>query len=292
MRTGCWEGGNWLAKFILWLVRSWPFPRGKSGVGRVLTRIWFGGWLPVRNEGNARLAIDVTDYIGQQICQNGYFEPLSLALAKEIMKDGGWFVDVGCNFGLYTCSVGVLENVRVVAIDPSPRALSQLERNLKLNPQTCCICVHVALAAAAGLVDFSVPGEQNLGTGRISTINTSHGKQRSMVAAFPASTVLSSAACGPVRLLKIDAEGSESLVFRGWDWAGEHRPQHIICEYLNHGTFSNGCDATFEFLKSKGYQPHTLTGVPWEPSQHLPEDNLWWKLYQEGKKGGDLGQPD
>lgn len=277
MQAGVWKGDNWIARFVLGLVRSWPLPRGKSAVGRVLTRLWFGGWLPVRNEAGARLAVDVTDYIGQNICQNGSFEPLSLALAQDLMKDGGWFVDVGCNFGLYACSVGVLKNTRVVAIDPSPRALSQLERNLKLNPQINCIRVHAALSSETSLVEFSVPGEQNLGTGRISVTAAGSEKPRSMVAAFPASMVLQSAGCGPVRLLKIDAEGSESMVLKGWDWGGEHRPQHIICEYLDHGTAPGGTEATFQFLKSKGYRPHTLAGIPWEPSQDLPEDNLWWK---------------
>ncbi len=273
-----WTGDNWAASFILWLVRSWPFPRGKSAVGRILTRLGFGGWLPVRARGGARLEVDVTDYIGQQICQIGAFEPLSLSLAQRIMAEGGWFVDVGCNFGLYTCSVGVLKNTRVVAVDPSPRALSQLERNLRLNPQiSCCIRVHAALSSETSLVDFSVPGDQNLGTGRISVAVADNEKSKSMVAAFPASIVLPSARCGPVRLLKIDAEGSESMVLKGWDWEGEHRPQHIICEYLDHDATPGGTEATFQFLKSKGYRPHTLTGIPWEPFQDLPEDNLWWK---------------
>lgn len=265
-----------VAKTILFLSRKWPFPRGKSAVGRILTRLWFGGWLPVTHDNGARLTIDVTDYIGQQICQVGAFEPLSLSLAEEIMKDGGWFVDVGCNFGLYSCTVGALKGVKVVAIDPSPRALSQLDSNLKLNPQVACVRVHTALAAETSLVEFSVPGDQNLGTGRIS--GTSQGaKFGSIVAAFPAAEVLSLVGCGPVRLLKIDAEGSELLVLNGWNWEGAHCPQHIICECMEHGVELGGSDAIFQFLTSKGYRPYTLTGVPWEPLQELPEDNLWWR---------------
>lgn len=229
----------------------------------------------MRRHNGAKVAVDVGDYIGQRICQNGAFEPLSLALAEQIMSDGGWFLDVGCNFGLYSFSVGALRGVKIIAVDPSPSALAQFNENQALNPGTYCVSVNAALSDTVGLVEFKVPSAQNLGTGQISAARKDCDESRTVVAAFPVAQILNLLSNPPIHLLKIDAEGSEMQVLLGWDWEAQ-RPLNILCEYLGHG-IAGKPHALIEFLQTRGYSPYTVTGAPWTGGLELPEDNLWWK---------------
>lgn len=267
-----WRGDGVGAQALLALVRNWPLSRGKSGLLRIITRWFFRGLLPLRHCHAGRLRVDVTDYIGQQLAQVGDFEPLSLALACQLMKGGGWFVDAGCNMGLYTCVVGSLPGVRTLAIDPSPLALAQLERNLALNPAVDCIRVYTALSNESGFVQFEIPGPQNLGTGRVQATN---GSGKILAYGLPATQILPEANCGPVRLLKIDIESGELAALHGWDWTASGRPRHILCEHLKDET--RYALQLQEFLRSKNYQPYTVKGEPWDGCQPLPENNLWWQ---------------
>jgi len=52
------------------------------------------------------------------------------------MRGGGLFVDIECNFGLYTVALGLLPGVRCIAIDGSFVALAEILMNLKLNPMS------------------------------------------------------------------------------------------------------------------------------------------------------------
>ena len=267
-----WIGDGLGAQALLAMVRNWPLPWGQSGLLRIITRWCFQGLLPLRHWHEGRLRVDVTDYIGQQLAQVGAFEPLSLALACQLMKGGGWFVDAGCNMGLYTCVVGSLPGVRTLAIDPSPRALAQLEQNLVLNPAVDCIRVYTALSNDSGFVQFEIPGPQNLGTGRVHTTN---GSGRILAYGLPATQILPEANCGPVRLLKIDIESGELAALNGWDWTASCRPRHILCEHLKDDP--PYAQQLQDFLISKNYQPFTVAGEPWDGSQRLPENNLWWQ---------------
>ena len=269
-----WLGDGLGAQILIAMARNWPLPRGQSGLLRIVTRWCFQGLLPLRHCHGGRLRVDVTDYIGQQLAQVGAFEPLSLALACQLMKEGGWFVDAGCNMGLYTCVVGSLPGVRTLAVDPSPLALAQLEGNLTLNPAVDCTRVYAALSHKSGFVQFEIPGHQNLGTGRV---QTTHGSGKILAYGLPATKILPEANCGPVRLLKIDIESGELAALQGWDWTEAGRPRHILCEHLESGEFREHASQLQNFLRSKSYQPYTVLGEPWEEGQLLPENNLWWR---------------
>jgi FkbM family methyltransferase len=271
-----WFGGDWKAQIILALVRHWPLPRGKSGLLRILTRWCFHGWLPLKHVHGARLQVDVTDLIGQALAQVGHFEPLSLALACQLMQGGGRFVDVGCNFGIYTCVVGSIPGVYTLAVDPSPRVLAQFERNLALNPTVECTRVYGALSNTAGFVGFDIPGHQNLGLGHVQEINPQSGGGSILVYAFPAVDMLRAVNCQSVTLLKIDIESGELAAMHGWDWTEKGRPKHILCEHLTTTDAKSHSMALWDFLHSKNYRPFRVDGLPWDSCTPLPEHNLWW----------------
>lgn len=273
-----WFGWGLRAQMIVTLTRWWPFHRGKSGVLRILTRWCYQGRLPLRHLQGARLQVDVTEYIGQILAQTGAFEPKTLALACTLMKDGGWFVDAGCNFGIYTCVLGTIPGCRVLAVDPSPKALAQLELNLALNPAVDCIRMYAALTTTAQIVQLEVPS-LNLGSTNTKTLDSLGADPKILCCGLPASQVLETAHCTPVQLLKIDIERGELSALRGWDWSEMGRPRNILCEHLDAELEDVEGQMLIDFLMSKNYQPFTVDGRPWNHSQPLPESNLWWRGY-------------
>jgi hypothetical protein len=80
-----------------------------------------------------------------------------------------------------------------------------------------------------------------------------------------------------VRLMKIDVEGYEIEVLRGFDFMASYAPENIILEYSDRVGHKNDLNACYRLLSNSGYKAFTVTGEPWLPSSSLPEENLWWQ---------------
>ncbi len=268
-----WYGDTLPTKLLLAYCRLLPYFRGKGTLFQWIASFVFHGELHVRNKRGACLKIDPADLIGRTISFEGGFEPKSLALAAEIMSDGGVFVDVGCNFGLYTSSLGILPNVQCIAIDGSFVALAKLKENLRKNPGINARIVNCALASEKQLQCFEVAAQRNLGSTRITNDESVENSTRFWVAGAILQEVLERLSPGRIKLLKIDVEGFEIPVFKGLDFNGPFRPENLIVE----------CDleilpdakASIEFLVANGYEARTIQGELIRDFGNLPENNVW-----------------
>jgi FkbM family methyltransferase len=270
-----WDGDGLPTKLLLTFCRLLPHFRGKGRLFQWLAAHCFHGELLLHNGLGARLKIDPADYIGRTIAFDGNFEPKSVALALEIMKDGGVFLDVGCNFGLYTLCVGMLPGVECIAIDGSFVALSKFAANLNRNRGINARLVECALGAESGLVCFELADAQNLGSTRIAD-NADKAQRRGFwAAAVTLQSVLERLAPEQVKLLKIDVEGSEMVVFNGLDLDGYYRPQNLIVEC--YAEIFPQAKKVFEFLISKGYEAMTVDGRSVADCTDLPEQNVWFR---------------
>lgn len=273
-----WSGEGWLARLYLHYARTFPPHPFKIRIFRWMGAALFPRGLPLRGFGSVRLAVDPLDYIGHEICFSRAYEPLSIALARRLMGAGGTFLDVGANFGLYTCPVAELPGVDCIAVDASAIAFAKLQANLTRNPAAAVRAVNVALASEHALVGLETPVPGNLGTTRVTGPTASHRQQQSYVAAMPLDELLGALSVSRITLMKIDVEGYELEVFRGMDLASSSRPDHIIMEYSKSLDSDwhdlGGCQ---ELLTRHGYLPYTVTGQEFDPSQPLPEENLWWR---------------
>ena len=270
-----WFGDSFAAKIFLAYCRFFPAHRGKRRICRAFNAVLMKNELPIRSSHGARLRVDPVDWIGRTIAFEGGYEPRSLALAAKIMAGGGVFVDVGCNFGLYTCGIGILPSVRCIAIDASFNALAKLSDNLKLNPGANVTVVNCALAGENQIHCFDVPLEENLGTTRVTQKESGESSSRFWVVGTTLDSVLKRVDAGMVKLLKIDVEGFEMSVFKGLDFNGRFRPANIIveCDPVGFQT----ANESFEFLVSRGYQPMTVEERPLRTCLNLPEMNVWFR---------------
>jgi FkbM family methyltransferase len=273
-----WCGDAFAAWLILWYARTLPQHRGKHRLFRAFSRKVFPDGIPLRNGHGDRIVVDPLDYIGHTICFDGTWEPLSLALARRLLQDGGTLLDVGANFGLYTCCLSRIPGVRCIAVDASPVAFSRLLLNLKWSSAGQVTAVNVAVGSTSSLVNLETPHVMNLGTTRVAAATPTRSAILQKVALLPLDQILSGMVDRPIQLMKIDIEGYELEAFRGMQFSAAYRPRNILVEHTARAVADGAAlDACFEILHQNAYTPYTVTGEPFCHSMPLPEENLWWR---------------
>ncbi|MES2604951.1 MAG: FkbM family methyltransferase [Pseudomonadota bacterium] len=248
-----------------------PEHPAKVRVETLLGKALFGSGITLQGHG-ARLQLDANDWITRMLLEHGNYEQQSLALAKRLLNRGGTFLDIGANFGLYTCILGTLPNVGCIAVEPSAEMFLRLKRNLALNASIRVMTAHLALSADTMLVSFGSPDAGNKGMSRIMA---SRGED--LIACISLNRLLDHIKPGPVTLMKIDVEGHEMDILRAFDFAGPYRPANIIAEYVPaHDaarlSFADYC----EFFRQQGYELLTVTGETIREGA-IPEHNIWLK---------------
>src|SRR6266496_1728443 len=108
--AAAWEPVSFSGRLLGAYCQRLPEHPAKLRVIRFLARQLFTKGLHVRNKfTRSELLVNPTDSIGSSILREGGYEQVSLALAINLMRPGGLFVDVGANFGLYTVPIARIE---------------------------------------------------------------------------------------------------------------------------------------------------------------------------------------
>lgn len=155
----------------------------------------------------------------------GVLEPGTIEVLKSLIQEGDCVLDIGANIGLTVIpaarQVGVTGEV--IAFEPASRAASLLRQSLALNSLSERVTLHQNAAGEVG-------GRAQLHIGRILgqssllPIEDSTGQEEVVV-----ETVDSLVPQGRrVRLVKIDAEGYEVLVWRGMQRVIAENPEMIV----------------------------------------------------------------
>lgn len=276
--TASWNGDGIAARMLITYARRMPPHPFKIRWFRWLARHAFPLGLRVVNHDGVRMRVDPVDYIGHEICFSKAYEPSSVGLATRLMANGGTFLDVGANFGLYSCPISVLSGVRCIAVDAAASALEKLQRNLALNASAHAETVTVALGAERGVVRLETPVVDNLGTTRVASASAASGLRSNFVAVMTLDELLGQLGVDRIHLMKIDVEGYESTVFAGMNFKAPYRPDNIIMEYSDRiVSEAANLQACFELLTRHGYEPFRVDGERFTGVLPLPEENLWWR---------------
>ncbi|TZF87298.1 FkbM family methyltransferase [Cognatilysobacter lacus] len=278
-----WNGDGVAARLLIAYARRVPPHPFKIRWFRWMARHVFPMGLRVVNRAGVRMRVDPLDYIGHEICFSKAYEPRSIALAARLMSDGGTFLDVGANFGLYTCTVAALPGVRCIAVDAAASALDKLQRNLALSPDANVQVVTAALGDKRGIVRIETPVVDNLGTTRVASATSVDVPQSNFVAETTLDEVLRCVRADRIKLMKIDVEGYELTVFKGMDLNAPYRPEHILMEYSDRiVTETANLRACYELLSANGYEAFSVADEPFLGVLPLPEENLWWRHRDAG----------
>ena len=259
---------------------TYPIIRSSYASSASCPDSFFPNGLTVSNRtSNATFRIDPSDYIGHAIIGNGGYETLSLRLARQLMEKGGLFLDVGANFGLFTFHVGNLRNVQVIAVEPGAKNFCRLQKNRLLNPAARVALVNAGLSDREEIVRFENPLAGNSGTFRVAVDSSVAESLKYLICLTTLEKLLAEMKAGSVELMKIDVEGFEMEVFKGFDWEGGCQPANVIMEFTDYVYRSDSTtDECFDFFLEKGYSPYTVLGEPYAKGDALPESNIWWKI--------------
>lgn len=269
-----WYGANWRSKCFLWFARNAPRVRGMERAYLTLASALSLERVQIRNKFGTQLLIDPLDFIGHEICSSGSYETSTVALATRLMEQGGVFIDVGANFGLFTFTIASEQNTRCIAVDASPVASMQFRQNLLLNDFGNITFVCAAITSEHQLRFLYTPIDSNLGTTRITCEERLNA---TLASTTTIDEVLSTLRVSSVELLKIDVEGAELDVLEGTDLRSSVAPKNIIMEYTTGVTPERNLRKIYELLCNAGYQSFTVNGDTYEIGLPLPEANLWWR---------------
>lgn len=150
------------------------------------------------------------------------FDKYERELLSEKLSNGGTFLDIGANVGLYTLTAlkALQGNVgRIIAIEPNPPTLARFKANLAANTQLHQDKIQIDIlevGIADRDTDFELSVDQgNLGASSIATQNrstaTEASKTKVTIHCRPLLDVLAELDVQGIDALKIDIEGAEDL---------------------------------------------------------------------------------
>ena len=250
----------WWVRPVSGIVRR--LPAGRYRASSLLARAAVPSFMARTPASQGALAFQVEwkDQIARDVCLLGVYEPQETALLGELLQPGMTFVDVGANWGYFTLLAAHLTGPtgRVIALEPDPRLVPFLRRNVDVNGLAHVEVLSVAAAARAG--SFTLLGHdasaENRGTSRL-THERSEGGASFRVATAPLDALLDARDIRTVDLLKMDIEGAEALALEGMrDGLARHRYARIILEL--HPTLlaehDSSVSAIVALLHGAGYQ--------------------------------------
>jgi FkbM family methyltransferase len=273
------KGARWRDAALIAYARGLEHPF-KIRIVRWLARQLAGGAIHVQYAPGAAVAIDPADYIGWAVFKTGWYEQESLALALRIMREEpGLFVDVGANFGWFTCAVGVLAESSIVSIEPDCENCVLLRRNIALNRLQNVVVFNGAAGTEFAAARIRRGAQANSGTVTVGSDEQEHCRSGDWVATIPLDMLLKRIVRPVVRpvLIKIDVEGFERQVLTGIDFSGPFRPKNILFEFdrqlcnRSWGSFAE----LHSFFSARGYELLDVFGKPLSGSEIIPEENVW-----------------
>lgn len=230
------------------------------------------------------------------LSQNVMYEPETSQLLVDVLRDGDTFVDVGTHVGFFSMLAASLvgPSGRVVSFEPEEENFRALNAHASLNGFANVEPVRAAVGAARGEADLWVNADNDGGHALWAVGRHSHNvesRRRAEHRRVPVTTLdahFSERDARSLKLIKIDAEGSELHVLRGAEpLLRRAAVPYVVCEVNRFALEQMGAseDALREFMSNLGYDAHAFdpaTGrtVPITPTQHVVSDVVFNLLFQ------------
>ncbi|MEO8414412.1 MAG: FkbM family methyltransferase, partial [Ginsengibacter sp.] len=249
-----------------------PAHPSKIRLQNIAGKKFFSNGLSIKNENGVLFTLDANDWITRIMLMEGDYEDGSTSLAKKILSNGGMFIDLGANFGLFTCIIAHNNNkVKAIAVEPNYKVIDRLLHNIRQNGlQESVQVVNAAVSNKFQLVTMEQPATDNLGT----TIVKPGIQGLLSIPSCPLEFIFQENNISHADLIKIDIEGNEFDILENFPFE-KYTIKNIILEFNHLSNISFSVLNTF--LAGKGFKSFTITGEELlHDQQAIPENNIWF----------------
>lgn len=235
-------------------------------------KYFYGNGISIVNEDKISFKLMANDWITRVILKEGHYENGSIQLAKKLLANGGIFLDIGANFGLFTCILAKdNDRVQVLSVEPNYQMIGKLIDNIKLNDLENRVMVfNAAISAKLQWVTMEQRAADNLGT----TVTRTGSNGLLSILSCTLEFLFKENNIKVAELIKIDIEGNEFEILENFPF-DEYQLNNIILEFnhLSHISF----DKMRDFFMMKNFKSYTIHGVELvNAEQEIPENNIWF----------------
>ena len=244
----------------------------KVRVQNIWGSLFFSSGILMKDEQGLQFRLAANDWITRIFLKEGGYETGSTTLARKLLSTGGIFIDIGANFGLFTCIAAYRNDlVTVCCVEPNYKVLPALLENLHLNGLENKVKVfNAALSGKPQWVTMAQPATDNLGT----TVTRAGSEGLLSILSCPLQMLLDENKIRAAELVKIDIEGNEFQILENFPFE-QYEIKNIILEFnhLSKISFEN----LNVFFISKNFKCYTITGKElFSAADEIPENNIWF----------------
>ncbi len=179
---------------------------------------------------------------------------------RKLVRAGDVVIDMGANWGLHTLYLSRLvgREGMVVAVEPFPPAVAELEWHIRANGCSNVKVLPVAISHADGDEAFVLGGSAC--TGKLLAVLSGSGNHESTISVTTRTldSLVEELQIARLKLVKIDVEGAEGKVLLGSQRAVERHHPYFVIDL--HGPEADVSVA--RLLTSWGYEICRLSGPP------------------------------
>jgi FkbM family methyltransferase len=263
-----------LRKYTLERVPGWKFSYAEEKMdwlGKIRLKIWKSA---LRAEKKIKVIISwyrgiyleliLGNDASKLLYVGGLMEPNELFAVQKMLRSGMTVIDVGANEGHFSLFFASLVGPQgaVLSIEPSPRELIALRRNIALNPGKTVLVEEQACGDRQGEATLLVADEEHRGQNTLGNfVYECTGLQnREKVSLTTLDALVEKHQLHHVHFIKIDVEGAEAKVLEGARRTlAVFRPV-LLLEILEPALRQQGAsgEAILQSLRKSGYSILTL----------------------------------
>ena len=187
--------------------------------------------------GGGEVWVDLADWVGRAAYFFGDLDRKISWVCRRIVQDGDTVLDIGANIGVVSVLLARCVGAKGVvhSFEPNPRLVEVLNKVVDRNGLRNMRIHAVALGERVEQLDLVVP-PGNAGMGSLIREQATSATTVHRVEVLPLDQVAEREGVGNIRLIKIDVEGFEEMVFKGaYKVLSSIRPDAILFE-LNRRT--------------------------------------------------------
>lgn len=224
-----------------------PFHRGslRRPMANLVRRLGRGGTVDVVRNGLSFRLRQRTNLIEDGVLVHPAYNATEIAFLREATPEGGTFIDLGANIGLYTLPLAKKAGPagRVLAIDANSDIIGALTFNLAASGLSNVTIACVAVGESEGRAHLVIR------KGDLGIVEVEEDPDGT-VAIRPLADIVREAGLQRVDTLKADIEGFEDRALLPYleTVDGSMHPRRIVIEHLARDEWKRDCFAVFERL--------------------------------------------